>query len=148
MIILALDLATNTGWAHSSGISGVWSLKPKKDESDGIRVIKLGQRIKWVKKSLGIDLLVYEAARHGGISSRGLVTHAELQGLVKHLSDGLIYQYRGYSPMTIKKFATGNGRADKKAMIAAAVKLTGKNVTDDNEADALCLLLLAKQDFP
>ena len=39
----------------------------------------------------------------------------------------------------IKKFATGYGKANKKMMIQAAKKF-GYYPSDDNEADALCLL--------
>ena len=40
---------------------------------------------------------------------------------------------------TIKKFATGNGRAGKPLIIAAA-RSWGFEPADDNEADALALL--------
>ena len=40
---------------------------------------------------------------------------------------------------TIKRFATGKGNADKKAMIAA-VRGRGFEPADDNEADALAVL--------
>ena len=47
-------------------------------------------------------------------------------------------------PATLKKFATGNGGADKKAMLAAARDLFGSAllVPDDNAADALWLVLM------
>jgi len=147
MKILALDLGTYCGWAHSLGSSGVWLLKPKKDESDGIRLIRFANKLRWLKKALGIDIIAYEAARHGGRANRGLVTHSELQGVVKQLSEELSYQYKGYSPTAIKKFATGDGRASKEAMIRAACKFSGKGITDDNEADAICLLEMAKLEF-
>jgi hypothetical protein len=43
---------------------------------------------------------------------------------------------------TVKKHATGSGNAGKPAMIAAA-RARGFNLTDDNEADALAILLWA-----
>jgi len=147
MKILALDIASLTGWAHSLGSSGVWLLKPKKDESGGIRLIRFANKLKWLKKALGIDIIAYEAARHGGRATRGLVTHSELQGVVKALSEELEYEYKGYSPTAIKKFATGNGKASKEDMIKAACKFSGRNITDDNEADAICLLEMAKMQF-
>lgn len=147
MKILAIDIDSLTGWAHSSNISGVWNFKPKKDESDGIRVLRFAGKLRWLKKALGVDIIVYEAARHGGRVTRGLVTHSELQGVIKQLSEELRYQYKGYSPTAIKKFATGNGKASKEDMIKAACKFSGRNITDDNEADAICLLEMAKMQF-
>jgi Holliday junction resolvasome RuvABC endonuclease subunit len=43
---------------------------------------------------------------------------------------------------TIKRHATGKGNADKAAMIAA-VRARGFNPADDNEADAIAILLWA-----
>jgi hypothetical protein len=43
--------------------------------------------------------------------------------------------YRGVPVGTIKKHATGRGKADKAAMLAA-MRVKGYPVTDDNEADA------------
>jgi Holliday junction resolvasome RuvABC endonuclease subunit len=44
--------------------------------------------------------------------------------------------------MTIKKEIAGNGRADKDQMVETARRY-GWTVTDDNQADALCLWLYA-----
>ena len=147
MKILALDIDSYCGWAHSLGSSGVWLLKPKKDESDGIRLIRFANKLRWLKKALGIDIIAYEAAMHGGRANRGLVTHSELQGVVKALSEELKYEYKGYGPTEIKKFATGNGKASKEDMIKAACKFSGRIIIDDNEADATCLLEMAKMQF-
>lgn len=43
------------------------------------------------------------------------------------------------APATLKKFATGKGNADKKAMIAAWNEAHDAKVTDDNQADAAWL---------
>jgi len=43
---------------------------------------------------------------------------------------------------TIKRFATGKGNANKAAMMEAARK-RGFSPTDDNEADAIAILLWA-----
>ena len=51
-------------------------------------------------------------------------------------------------PATLKKWATNNGRALKPDMIQAATRLTGVPLTEkqDNEADALCLLVYGAAD--
>jgi len=59
-----------------------------------------------------------------------LTAWAELRGV----------PYEGVPVGTIKRHATGKGNADKDAMIAAA---RGFSPADDNEADAIALLLWA-----
>ena len=50
--------------------------------------------------------------------------------------------YTAVNTKTIKKFATGNGNAKKPDMVHA-MRARGYTPVDDNEADALALLLLA-----
>jgi Holliday junction resolvasome RuvABC endonuclease subunit len=50
--------------------------------------------------------------------------------------------YEGVPVATIKRFATGRGKADKAAMVAA-IRAHGFAPADDNEADAIALLLWA-----
>ena len=50
--------------------------------------------------------------------------------------------YQGVPVGTIKRFIAGKGNADKTAVIAA-VRARGFNPADDNEADALAILLWA-----
>ena len=50
--------------------------------------------------------------------------------------------YEGVPVGTIKRFATGRGNADKAAMVAA-IQARGFRPADDNEADAIALLLWA-----
>ena len=48
--------------------------------------------------------------------------------------------YQGVPVGTIKRFATGKGNADKAAMLAA-MRARGFSPADDNEADAMAILL-------
>ena len=48
------------------------------------------------------------------------------------------------SPSQVKKWLTGKGNADK-AMMVEEVKKRGYNPTDDNQADAIAIMLLAKE---
>ena len=50
--------------------------------------------------------------------------------------------YSGVPVGTIKKHATGKGNADKQAMVEAARRI-GHHPQDDNEADAIMLLMWA-----
>ena len=52
--------------------------------------------------------------------------------------------YQGVPVGTIKRFIAGKGNADKAAVIAA-IRARGSNPADDNEADALAILLWAAE---
>lgn len=141
--ILALDPATECGYAHSNGVSGVWDLSIRRDESGGMRLIRFEGKLNEIYASVGFDVVVYEAARHSAPKMQGaLVVQSELQGVLKRWCEEGKIAYRGYSPAEIKKHALGSGKGNKAAMVAAAKKRFGK-VIDDNHADALWLLSLA-----
>lgn len=143
MRILALDPATHCGFAHSCGISGTWDLSVRRDESAGMRLIRLSSKLNEIL-SMGIDLVVFEAARHAAPKMQGaLVIQAQMQGVIVHWCENNKKQYRGFSPSEIKKHATGKGNASKDIMMASAA-LKWPQMRDDDEADALWLLDLAK----
>lgn len=54
--------------------------------------------------------------------------------------------YQGVPVGTIKRFIAGKGNADKKAVVAA-VKARGFAPADDNEADAISILLWAIENY-
>jgi Holliday junction resolvasome RuvABC endonuclease subunit len=146
MNILALDPATNCGWAHSSGASGTWDLSIRRDESSGMRLLRLKSKLNACLDA-GVDLLVYEAARNAGPKMQGaLVVQATLQGVIVLWAEEKCIDYRGYSPREIKKHATGKGNANKDSMLAAA-RQRGWHPADDNEADALWILDLARSEY-
>lgn len=140
MNVLAIDPATKCGWAHSNGISGVWDLSIRRDESAGMRLIRMTGKLNEIHRDCGVEVLVYEAARHSAPKMQGaLVVQATIQGVLLHWCEERNIQYRGYSPAEIKKHATGKGNASKDMMVAAAVETFGA-VESDDEADALWLL--------
>jgi Holliday junction resolvasome RuvABC endonuclease subunit len=112
-----------------------------------MRLIRLRAKLEEIATSVGADLVVYEAARHGAPKMAGaLVVQAELQGVIKLWCEERRLAYRGYSPSEIKAHATGKGNASKAAVIAAAIAKFGA-VKDDNQADALWLLDLATSEY-
>jgi len=143
--LLALDPATSCGWAHSCGASGTWKLKVRSDESDGMRLLRLHGKLDEIKRTVGVDLLVFEAARALRFGNATRVA-GEIGGAVKLWCEQNKVNCRGYSPPEIKKHATGKGNADKVAMLDAA-RAKWPTVEDDNEADALWLLDLATKEY-
>lgn len=142
MNVLALDLATTTGWAHSDGRSGVqrfdWAGKDAGQRWDEFKA--------WLRSMLNamrpLDYVVYEAALHQkGMAARvanSLVTIIEHECHLRGLHE------RGFHLSTIKKHATGSGRADKVAMWEAArIRNPERKFETDDEVDAIWLLDLA-----
>lgn len=143
--ILALDTATHCGYAISRELYGTWNLTPRRDESIGMRLIKFRSKLQEIIASEHINLVVFE--RPGGRFAGAIIVHSELQGQIKVVCEDMKVSYRGYSSKEIKLFATGKGGAKKAAMIQAAKDKLGYPGNDDNEADALWLLELAKNDY-
>lgn len=149
MKILALDPATHCGFAHSCGISGTWDLSIRRDESSGMRLIRLRAKMQEILNGAGIDLVVYEAARNAGPKMQGaLVVQAMLQGVIVLWCEENHLQYKGLSPSEIKKHATGKGNANKDLMVSSAkAKWPTVPIGDDNTADALWILDFAQQQW-
>lgn len=142
--ILALDLGTSTGWAirsHDGLInSGTVSVRPGRFEGGGMRYLRFTNWLTEIDRLSGpIAAIWFEEVRnhkgvdashvYGGLMAT-LTAWAELRGI----------PYAGTPVGTIKRHATGHGNAPKEAMIAAA-KVRGYSPGDDNEADAIALLL-------
>ncbi len=149
MHILAIDPATKCGWASSLGPSGVWDLSIRRDESGGMRLVRLRAKLDEIHAMEAVDVVVFEAARHAGPRMQGaLVVQSEMQGVIKLWCDSAGVEYRGYSPAEIKRHATGKGNSPKsKVLEAARSKWTDRVIRDDNEADALWLLDLAENEL-
>lgn len=148
MKILALDPATRCGWAYSGGQSGTWDLRVRKDESSGMRLIRLDSKLDEIHSS-GLNLVVFEAAR-GGMPGRlgALVVSSEIQGHIKFWCEKNDVEFRAYSPTEVKKHATGKGNAGKPLMVEKAQeKWPDVNIIDDNQADALWILDLAQSEY-
>jgi len=141
--ILALDIATKTGWRTATA-SGVWDLKPNRGESEGMRVVRFKSKVKEIIALEGINLVSYE--RPAGMHKSSIMVAAQMVGVLLDLCIELNVDVACYSANEIKKFATGKGNAGKPLMIQAAIDL-GFNPKDDNEADAIHLYNLTVKDI-
>lgn len=144
MNILALDVATNCGWATQTA-SGTWNLTPRKDESKGMRLIRFKAKLKEMVELEKIDLICFEAAAVYGKFPN--FVEMEMHGVLKLFCEERSLNYAAISVSEIKKHATGKGNAGKPQMIAAAKEKLGYTGGDDNEADALWILDLAKNTY-
>jgi len=139
--ILALDLATQTGWAYSSAgmvSSGSEGFQITKKEGPGQRFLKFRS---WLRDQIEIvkpELIVFEEVMRWS-SGAAAKCYCGLLAILQTECEAKDIRYEGVHVGTIKKAATKNGAASKEQMISAA-KARGYAPTDDNEADAIHLL--------
>ena len=144
--LLALDLGTTPGWAlHcADGLitSGTASFRNGRFDGGGMRYLRFTNWLGEMERLSGPIAAIWfeEVRRHAGTDAAHvygglmatLTAWAELRGV----------PYEGVPVGTIKRHATGKGNANKDAMIAAA-RARGFSPADDNEADAIAILLWA-----
>ena len=144
--ILALDLGSTTGWAIRTSrcriLSGTAEFRSTRFEGGGMRYLRFG---KWLDQTLevtgGLDAVYFEEVRRH-IGTDAAHVFGGLLATLTAWCEGHDIPYQGVPVGTIKRFATGKGNADKQAMIAA-VRERGFDPADDNEADAIAILLWA-----
>lgn len=144
-VILAIDPAEKTGWAISQTIYGVWNFKLKRDENFGMKLIRLRSKLKEAVEEHNVAIIIYE--RPTGIMPNALISHSKLVGVIEEFCTERDIPFRGYSAHEIKKFATGKGAGKKELLMVAAKEKLGYTGNDDNEVDAIWLLLMAKKDL-
>ena len=144
--VLALDLGTTTGWALRSrdgGItSGTMTFRPSRFEGGGMRYLRFRAWIGEVAAlSDGLARVVFEEVRaHAGTDAAHI--YGGFLGMLTAWCEERDLPYEGVPVGTIKRYATGKGNADKAKMVAA-IQARGFAPADDNEADAIALLLWA-----
>jgi hypothetical protein len=144
--VLALDLGTTTGFALRTRddhiTSGTLTFRNDRWEGGGMRFLRFRQWLTETKHvASGLDHVVYEQVRrHIGTDSAH--AYGGWLAILAAWCEHHAIPYEGVPVGTIKRFATGRGNADKAAMVAA-MQARGFHPVDDNEADALALLLWA-----
>ena len=150
--LLALDLASRTGWAASafgsapvSGAVDLASVPGREHPRSGSPFCGLARWLadrSWSLSSYlpAVHGLVLEAPG-GGAGRLSLIHAAGLRGVALAWAAEHGIPVVSIAPSSLKLWAAGHGRADKAAMIASARRLWPAWAgSDDNEADALCLL--------
>ena len=141
-VVLALDIGTSTGWAITRQPGRIESgrVMLRNGEREGERMHAFRRWLSETMTRVGdIDFVTWEDAfRQPGIATQ---VHHRLVGVLLEFCERNRIGYLKVPTSTIKKFATGSGRADKPAMIAAA-QAAGFRIRTDahDEADALHLL--------
>ena len=141
--VLALDLATQTGWAYTANgliSSGTEGFQLKKNDDPGARFLKFRTWLRDQIVEVKPELVVYEEVMRWS-SGAAAKCYCGLLGVLQTELEAKGITYEGVHVGTIKKFATKKGNATKAQMVKAAEDL-GFKPQDDNEADALHILLL------
>ncbi|WP_346727140.1 hypothetical protein [Ralstonia insidiosa] len=144
--ILALDLATQCGWAVMTR-DGTFRSGSKRFD----RVKLGGNGARWLafrewlmataRQSDGIQAVYYEDVRRH-VSNLSARVYCGYLAILEAWAEINKIPLHGVGVGTVKKAWTGAGNASKADMIAAARK-RGIKVVDDNEADAIAILSLA-----
>jgi crossover junction endodeoxyribonuclease RuvC len=145
MNILALDLGTKCGWAMSRnghvtfGTMKLGLTKKEKEKNPGLRYLRFKSEVVELLQT-EFDLVLYEdVKRHLGTEAAHV--YGGLRAILQMMCEDRMVDYEGIGVGTIKKSFTGKGNAKKPQMIHTA-REKGYHVTDDNQADAIALLLL------
>jgi len=142
---MAVDLGTVTGWATQVAgrvESGTVSFRPSRYDGGGMRYLRFRTWLDDIAAHRPDLSAIHfeEVRRHAGTDAAHIYG-----GLLATLTSwceqrGIAYQ--GVPVGTIKKFIAGKGNADKQAVIQS-VRARGYHPNDDNEADAIAILLWA-----
>jgi len=142
--ILALDLATTTGWAlrTADGQITTVSFRSGRFEDGGMRYLRLTKWLTEIDRLSGpIGVIHFEEAhRHAGTDAAHV--YGGLLATITAWTELRNAPYQGVPVGTIKRHATAKGNADKAAMMAA-VRARIFAPAHDSEADAIALLLWA-----
>jgi Holliday junction resolvasome RuvABC endonuclease subunit len=156
MRILALDTATKTGWCYGPSYtlhpktlrqisaqapedSGVFNVRASETDSDGELYATFRFWLTRMVKKYNPSIVVYEGAHHrGGPPTEKAM--AWITRIKEVCALNRIVQCYSVHSSTLKKWATGTGRAEKPDMLAAANRRwPGIDFIDDNEVDAVWL---------
>ena len=144
--ILALDMATVTGWAtNSPAASGTENMKKRAGESRGMLFIRFDSWLQEMLQTVAPEMVVYERPH-----ARGRAANEILNGLLAYVTAACErhdIEFTDCPSTTLKKHATGKGNAGKDEMMAACRERFGIDPQDDNQADALWLLDWAQCQF-
>ena len=154
--ILALDLATTTGYAWGplsaptptdlERANGATVSEPIGGFKSFKNYSPVGPRLAafrdWMEDLMRVhnpSIVVFEAPIPRQTNAQTMRILISLAGITEELATRYMAKVYEVEVKKIKKHATGNGNADKEDMIHQA-KLMGWHPKDDNHADALWLL--------
>ena len=149
MRIVALDLSlTATGVAvhdaeYVTGKVSTHTIKPTTRGFERIDRVR-GEVLDFVADT---DVVVIEGYAFMAKAQAGTREIAELGGVIRMSLYDLGISWVDVPPASLKQYATGKGNADKATVLVEAVKRLGYMGSDNNVADALWLLEMARDRY-
>lgn len=140
MRALGIDLGTSCGWAGLRDgrlRAGYWDLRPSKHKNkEGFRYISFRIHFTRLINHYQPDFVFYEDVKaHKG--TKAAHVYGGLRAQLRQVCDGRGITHKGIAVQTIKKHATGSGRAKKVDMVASArQRWPGLKIERDDVADA------------
>lgn len=141
MNVIGLDLSTaRIGFASTSG--ELVSISGHAKADDPYR--RLHELTRELAHAIKLrpprpDLVVVEDYALGAPGRISLIRLGEIGGIVRTWLFEQDYRLALVAPGTVKRFATGNGNADKEAMMRRAIELGARGNVNHDEADAFHL---------
>ena len=143
MIILALDLGRSIGWAVADGGKHIASgTRTDKREVVGEQLCAWDSWLRMILDEHHVELVAYEQPLipPGRFMPLSAIFPIHQEGVMLTLLTRRKLQARCAPPTSIKKAATGNGRAKKPDMTKAAVANWRIKANSPHHADALGVL--------
>lgn len=156
MTILALDPGSTCGWAVGwpGGLYpayGTWDIRPRRGESVGMRYLHLRRHLEQVRAAYpDLSLVVYEQAHQRGGAATEYAVGCATETQSWCAEHGI--EHAAVHSATLKKQATGDGRASKDDMRRQAAMMYPGRVESwrdlsSDEADAILLLNYARREL-
>ena len=147
-VVLALDLGTKTGWAlydSDKMLSGVenFSLKAKEKNRPGKRFEKFEEFLNLMHKTYNINYVFFEKVMQHHKSRAAAAIYSGFWAILINWCEKNNIIYQGVGVGTIKLFIACKGNASKEDVVNSLKYRGFNNIKDDNEADALALLIYA-----
>jgi len=142
-VILAIDPAARTGFAHSNGQCGVWLLG-----SGELRLQVLDEKISAAIAEWGCDVIAYESATFGSRHAHVQRLHNELAGVIQLVAIRAQVKCWAYPPPQWKALALGKGNVDKAGVKRLLRIVHGIELVDSDIADAVGILKAAERGPP
>ena len=149
-MILGLDCGTKTGWAITRNDGSIWEsgvqdFSKRRGESNGAMFLRFRNWLHELMTHCQLEFVAYEQAHHRGGAATEIGVN--LAGRVQEQCAALGIEYAAVHTATLKKWATGSGRAEKSQMIAKVQPMLGRAPIDDNEADAVMIAAWAWENY-
>jgi Holliday junction resolvasome RuvABC endonuclease subunit len=136
--ILGLDIATHTGY-YSTHESGTWDFTESMRRNNNKQHKAFRDTLIDFITQHDIKVIVAEDVNCGRTSKEFISTRklSEFRGILMEVCDSLnLPEPTLINLRTVKKWATGDGNADKDKMVRYCKMRWKTNPVDDNEADA------------